>query len=287
MNILNPIIDICKSIHYTNEDIEFELISGNQNSGIYLLSGGNPSLIVKFGEDLPNHFFNAELNGLELIRKTNTFRVPNVIETGVKDKQQFIVLEYLEYYHGKPNWIRFGELLAKMHLHTNTTFGLDSTNFISKLNQSNTPKDNWISFYFGERILPQIELAQKNGFLGKIMTTDIYTLESWLTDHSSEIKPSLLHGDLWNGNARFDISGMPVLIDPSVYYGDREIDLAMMHLFGGFPQETFEAYNRVYPLNRDWENRISLYQLYPVLVHINLFGRMYEQQALRIIESYQ
>jgi fructosamine-3-kinase len=201
--------------------------------------------------------------------------VPAVLDHGVKDGKAFILLERLELSHkqGKSgDWRAMGRALAALHGHTGPRFGWHRDNYIGLAPQVNTWKDDWSDFFVECRLLPQARRAR----IG-LPETAIRTL---LEDHRPA--PSLLHGDLWSGNAGFTQDG-PVVFDPAVYYGDREADLAMTELFGGFPREFYEAYG---PLDAGYARRKHLYNLYHLLNHLNLFGGGYRarvEAALRLL----
>jgi len=195
-------------------------------------------------------------------------RVPRILEHG----PDFILLEQLDL-RRNGDWAALAQMLAKLHRTTGTRFGWHRDNWIGATPQINTWRDDWATFFLECRIQPQLALARKNGFAIQV-PVDL------LKNHQPE--PSLLHGDLWSGNAGF-ISEGPVLFDPAVYYGDREADLAMTELFGGFPREFYAAYGKAYPLEAGYEQRKHLYNLYHLLNHLNLFGSGYLAQVERTL----
>ena len=193
-------------------------------------------------------------------------RVPRILEHGA----DFIVLEQLDLKRSG-DWAAMGRMLAKLHRQHGERFGWHRDNFIGRSPQMNGWRDDWPTFFRECRIEPQLEMARKNGF-----AINLHGVERMLENHHP--KPSLLHGDLWAGNAGFIEDG-PVLFDPAVYYGDREADLAMTELFGGFPAEFYAAYNEAYPLDAGYEKRKHLYNLYHLLNHLNIFGGGYLGQV--------
>jgi fructosamine-3-kinase len=203
--------------------------------------------------------FAAEAEGLEALRPH--IRVPRVLDRGVKDGTAFIVLEQLELRRGG-DFAQLGRMLAALHRQSGPRFGWRRDNYIGLAPQINSWRDGWAQFFLECRLRPQ---ALKAG----IELPPIHLLD----DHHP--RPSLLHGDLWSGNAGFTEEG-PVVFDPAVYYGDREADLAMTELFGGFPQEFYEAYG---PLDEGYARRKHLYNLYHLLNHLNLFGAGYLEQV--------
>ena len=211
--------------------------------------------------------FAAEAAGLEALRPH--IRVPQVLDLGVKGGKAFILLEHLDLgYSG--DYAALGRMLARLHRQSAPRFGWARDNYIGLSPQQNGWCDEWAQFWREKRMLPQLELARKNGF--QLAEPSYRVLEN----HRPQ--PSLLHGDLWNGNAGFTAEG-PVVFDPAVYYGDREADLAMTELFGGFPAQFYRAYDEAFPLKPGYEKRKHLYNLYHLLNHLNIFGGGYLAQV--------
>jgi protein-ribulosamine 3-kinase len=203
-------------------------------------------------------------------------RAPEPISHGVAAGRAYLVLEYLEL-SGRKDFAALGRMLATAHRNAAHRFGWHRDNYIGATPQHNGWCDNWGEFWMARRIRPQLELAEGNGF--RIAVPALNFLE----EHKPA--PSLLHGDLWSGNAGFTPDG-PVVFDPALYYGDREADLAMTELFGGFPREFYRAYNDAWPLDEGYERRKHLYNLYHLLNHLNLFGSGYlgqVQSTLRLL----
>jgi len=245
---------------------------------------------LKMNSSLPDDMFTKEANGLNELKKAGTIRIPEVISFG----ESYILLEQVNYGRKKNNFSEeFGSRLAKMHLYLSNEFGFYEDNYIGSTIQINIPgeneKINWTEFYFNKRILFQFQLAEKNGYSTPELQSGIKNLESKIENilSGSEEKPSLIHGDLWGGNYLVDESGLPCLIDPAVYYGHREAELAMTKLFGGFDKTFYEAYNETYPLKDGYEYRENIYKLYHVLNHLNLFGRGYYSQAISLLNYYR
>lgn len=211
--------------------------------------------------------FAAEAAGLEALHPH--VRVPQVLDRGVRNGKAFILLEHLELKRNG-DYADLGRMLAKLHRQTAPRFGWAHDNYIGLAPQRNGWYDDWTRFWRERRMLPQIELANRNGFRVEMPNLDL------LENHKPP--PSLLHGDLWSGNAGFTAEG-PVVFDPAVYYGDREADLAMTELFGGFPAEFYRAYDEAFPLAQGYEKRKHLYNLYHLLNHLNLFGGGYLAQV--------
>ena len=267
-----------------------EIISAKNQSGgdinnasIIKLSSGK-SFFLKWNGSAPEGMFKTEAKGLELLSDTDAeLIIPEVILMG----KDFLLLSLIE--SGKENpdsSFQFGVELAKLHKHSSDYFGLDHDNFIGKLPQRNDKHLNWADFFISERIEPQIKLGMQSGKFGSGIHSKIDSLHRSATNLFPEEPPALLHGDLWNGNYMFSKTGVASIYDPGVYYGHREMDLAMTRLFGGFSSDFYEGYNSEYPLAGGFEDRIELCNLYPVLVHANLFGGGYVSQAAGILDRY-
>ena len=211
--------------------------------------------------------FAAEADGLEALRPY--IHVPQVLDRGMRNGKAFILLEHLDLGRGG-DWSALGRMLAALHRQTGPRFGWPRDNYIGFTPQQNGWCDDWAVFWREERMRPQVELAKKNGFAVEMPPLAL------LENHRPQ--PSLLHGDLWSGNAGFTANG-PVVFDPAVYYGDRETDLAMSELFGGFPREFYQAYNAAFALAPGYEQRKHLYNLYHLLNHLNIFGGGYLEQV--------
>ncbi|GAB5424296.1 MAG: fructosamine kinase family protein [Crocinitomicaceae bacterium] len=228
-----------------------------------------------------------EAIGLKELSQKSSFCIPEVIGHFEDENQQYLILGFIESGNQSVNfWSDFGEQLATLHQVSSDSFGWKSDNYIGSLPQKNDKRNDWGSFYAEMRILPQLKMAFDKGWIN---STDIRNGEKLCLQFDAlfpKEAPALLHGDLWSGNYMTDASGNPVLIDPAVYYGHREMDLGMMHLFGGFSQVLFDAYHAHFPLEKLWRERIPLTQLYPLLVHVNLFGGTYVQSVRSIFQKY-
>jgi len=233
--------------------------------------------------------FQKEANGLLKIQKTGIIRVPEVLFV---DKD-IILLEYINLGEPKDDFfINFGEKLAKLHSNSSARFGYSEDNYIGSTLQLNIANKNesinWSDFYYHKRLLFQYKLAEKNKLIKEELKNGFLLLENRIEEilEGSEEKPCLIHGDLWQGNFLCDLDSNPALIDPAVYYGHREAEIAMTRLFGGFPEEFYLAYNKTKPLAQGYDYRENIYFLYHILNHLNLFGSRYYTQAVRLVWSY-
>lgn len=233
--------------------------------------------------------FRLEANGLQELAKAKAIRIPEVLHFD----SEMLVTEFIEQGSKRGDFFTaFGRQFAKLHRHTTAEYGFFEDNYIGATPQPNVAggdeKTDWVSFYFNKRLKFQFDLAISNGYGDNRFIKAFSNLEDKLPAiiGDSEEKPTLLHGDLWGGNYMVDPYGEPVLIDPAVYYGHREADLAMTKLFGGFAPEFYTAYNNEYPLQEGWQYRENIYKLYHILNHLNLFGTGYYSQAMHLINAY-
>ncbi len=275
-----------KSLNTALELLDFKSIAGGciNNGGKLLTDQGTYFLKWNDAHRYPD-MFKKESLGLGLLIKSETVKIPSVIVVGETSRHQYIILEFIE--PGRPgvsyeNDLGYG--LAAMHKHTAEQFGLDHDNYIGSLPQYNTEHDHWIDFLIEERLTPQLKLAvDTNKFHD---TGKFEKLFAKLPALIPEERPALLHGDLWGGNVITDQDGNAVLIDPAVYYGHREMEVAYTQLFGGFSPDFYNVYSEAFPLAPDFQNRVDLYNLYPLLVHVNLFGGSYASQVLSILNRF-
>lgn len=226
--------------------------------------------------------FSAEADGLQALRATQTLRVPEPLGYGVVAQQAYVLLEYLPLQaHGDQRLA--GEQLAALHRHTARYHGWWRDNVIGATLQRNTQHADWVAFWREQRLGVQLQLAQRNGYPRQAYEQGLRLQEKLAVFFSDyQPAPSLLHGDLWGGNLAYLPDGSPVIFDPAVYYGDRETDLAMTALFGGFSAEFYAVYNAAWAVDAGYKVRKTLYNLYHILNHFNLFGGGYAQQAARM-----
>jgi fructosamine-3-kinase len=263
---------------------EFRSINGGCINQAYVVSNGQQQYFVKLNRPETAEMFAAEAAGLNEIAATQTITVPDVICSGVTDQHAYLVLSYLDL-AGKsaPAWEKLGAELAALHrFNPGESFGWHRNNTIGSTPQVNDWQDNWVEFFARQRLGYQLRLATSRGgrFPGQ---QDLLAKLPAILDHQP--KPSIVHGDLWGGNAGFTSAGVPVIFDPAAYWGDREVDVAMTELFGGFPRAFYAGYTAVYPLPAGYEQRKTVYNLYHLLNHYNLFGGSYEGQANRAIAA--
>ncbi|MFO7178679.1 MAG: fructosamine kinase family protein [Pseudomonadota bacterium] len=262
---------------------------GDINEAAVLELDGGPRVFVKWNPRAPAAMFAAEARGLAWLADAKALRIPNVLAVSEPgDAAQFLVLEWIA--PGRPGAgfdERLGRGLAALHRAGAPSFGFEQDNFIGSLPQENAPAPTWAEFFALRRLDPQVRRAVDGGRASYSMRRAFERLFARLPDLvGPEEPPARLHGDLWGGNLHVDEDGEPCLIDPAVYGGHREVDLAMMRLFGGFSERVFAAYAEAYPLQPGAEQRVSLYQLYPLLVHLNLFGGSYGASVERALARY-
>jgi protein-ribulosamine 3-kinase len=248
-------------------------------------SAGGP-LFVKLAAATSLATFEAEAEGLKELASANAVRVPRVLAVGSAASYAFCALEWIDLVPASGGvQALLGEQLARQHSVTSSRFGWNRDNTIGSTKQVNAWTEDWPTFYREHRLRFQLELAQRNGHGTRLYergTELLQRMNSFFTSHAPQA--SLVHGDLWGGNAGADTTGAPVIFDPAVYFGDRESDLAMTRLFGGFSASFYSAYESAWPLPPGAADRVDLYNLYHVLNHLNLFGASYLQQAAGIID---
>ena len=263
-------------------------VSGGSINEAYKITTDQADYFLKLNRSAPNDFFEKEAEGLKLLNSADsTLRIPEVIasEAPTDSRPGFLLMEFIHEGRNGDSFT-FGTELAKLHQTASETFGLDSDNYIGSLPQSNNRHNAWSTFFTEERINPQLKMAIDSGKI------DANILKNWdrLSGKQDELlppcKPSLVHGDLWSGNYMFDESGKGVLIDPAVYYGHPEMDLAFSKMFGGFSNDFYNGYESITKLEPGFDSRKDIYNLYPLLVHVNLFGGHYTSQAVRFLKQF-
>jgi len=270
--------------------ISSQRVSGgsiNQSAKITLSDGTD--CFLKWNTSADPRMFEVEEKGLALLASANTeLRVPQVLATGKTENGiGFLAQEFMQEGQANPDSAdQFGRELAALHQHHHNQFGLDYDNYIGRLPQSNNWHSDWTTFFIKERMQPQLKMATDAGKLDNNTVKHFESMYKQLPDIFPEEQPSLLHGDLWGGNYFFDAEGVPTIYDPAVYYGHREIELAFTHLFGGFSGKFYSAYEEAYPMESGFSQRKDIYNLYPLLVHTNLFGGTYTRQVEGIVNRF-
>jgi fructosamine-3-kinase len=247
---------------------------------------GTDDAFVKTGPSSSLAMFEAEAEGLRELAAARAIRVPAVIDCGIKNGAAFIAIEHLRFERATPVIEEsFGAQLANLHRQTQPRHGWHRDNTIGPTPQHNPWTEDWVDFFREHRLRFQLDLAARNGYRGELQSLGdslVRRLPELFENY--EPVPSLCHGDLWSGNWGV-AGGVPVIFDPAVYYGDRESDIAMTMLFGGFGRAFYRAYEESWPMAKGHERRLKLYQLYHVLNHLNLFGSGYRRQAMRLLRD--
>ena len=284
-NLLNKIESVIIDRITNTHSVSGGCISDSQ----ILNTASGKKYFLKINYSQPPDMFIKEANGLNELKMPGVIRIPEVISADTN----YILLECIESRTRVKNFFEdFGRKFAELHKYTSDEFGYSENNYIGSTPQMNIPEkgeaSDWTTFYFNKRLLFQYELADRNGYVDSTFTSLIKKLENKIPDilKGSQELPCLLHGDLWSGNFIVDENGEACLIDPAVYYGHREADLAMTKLFGGFSSEFYKAYNDHYPLPDGYNYRENIYKLYHVMNHLNIFGTGYYSQTISLLKYY-
>ncbi|MQS89888.1 fructosamine kinase family protein [Companilactobacillus mishanensis] len=252
---------------------DFAPVSGGDINLAFKISTNDENYFLKVQPKNDETFFDHEIEGLNLINEVAN--APKPIKSGTFERNGYLLMNYLEF--GEGNQKDLGKMVAKMHEKHAPQFGLDHNIENAKNPKINTWQDNWSDFYINQRLNVLVEQIKKHGdwtvYRQSLMNRFQTKIREYYADH--KVEPSLMHGDLWNGNVGFQADGTPILFDPDVFYGNREMDIAMTVLFGGFSQDFYDGYNEEYPLDEGWELRVPWYQTYYLLAHVNLFGENY------------
>jgi len=270
--------------------LSVERVSGGDiNDAFELGLADRRSVFLKTNAHAPLTMFGAEAEGLEFLREARALRIPAVLAVSLPgESPPFLLLEFLRPARPRADFdVTLGRGLAALHRFGAPSFGFRAPNFIARLAQENRAHASWAEFYRERRLEPQLRAAEAAGRASPTLRRKFELLFAKLPELVGEAEPpARLHGDLWSGNVHVDEHGAPCLIDPAVYGGHREMDLAMMRLFGGFSERAFAAYAEAFPLARGHAERVHLYQLYPLLVHVNLFGGGYSSSLERALSVY-
>ncbi len=269
--------------------LEVHPVSGGDINEAFYVRTANKEYFVKSNRKKDMRFFQVEETGLNLIRSTKTISVPEIY--GVcSDEKTGIPMLWMEWIQGVPTGKTqtiLGEQLARLHLCEGPGYGFEDDTYIGFLPQSNGIFHSWLEYYREKRLGGQLRHGRKRGTISgkreEQLTDLLARLDEWIPEHP---KCSILHGDLWGGNWMTGKNGLPYLIDPSVLYGDHEFELAFTELFGGFSRQFYDAYQDVFPLTPEYHERKELYQLYYLLVHLNMFGEAYGPSVDRILKRY-
>ncbi|HEY2725672.1 MAG TPA: fructosamine kinase family protein [Parafilimonas sp.] len=289
MNLLYDYIaqQLSKHFNQAANIVNCKQIFGGDINQTFHLQTDIGSFFLKLNDGSLQDIFEKEFYGLQLLHQTKAIKIPVPVLHGSFNNQIFLVTEFIQ--KGNPSknfWQIFAHQLALLHKHGNYQFGFSINNYIGSLHQQNNFCNTWNEFYATQRILPLTQLAYNQNKFDK---QDLFLAEK-LCNRFDKLftaeKPSLIHGDLWNGNFMCDENGNSVIYDPAVYYGNREMDIAMSILFGGFDESFYAYYNEIFPLQKDWRERVKLCQLYPLLVHLILFGEHYYFDVKNILKIY-
>jgi protein-ribulosamine 3-kinase len=288
MSILDDIKhDITQQTAINFDGCQSSSIGGGCINSAYKLQAQEQTIFIKTNQKSLLHMFEAEAQGLQELGALNCVRIPKVICFGATLGHSYLAMEYIELggFRGNASAL-LGQQLAQLHRQKQPYFGWQMDNTIGSTPQHNDHSHNWLEFWQQQRLSQQLTFAAHNGFNGSLQKrgqTLVDNIAVFFNNYSPE--PSLLHGDLWGGNAAADDQGNPVIFDPACYYGDRETDIAMTELFGGFNNDFYAAYQKEYPLDSGYQVRKTLYNLYHILNHLNLFGGGYLGQAESMIEQ--
>jgi protein-ribulosamine 3-kinase len=289
--IPQEIADSLVEIFSRTQNVSLKIFSASSLSGgcinhVHRLKTSQGDFCIKYNlrDRFPGMFI-AEADGLDLLKSAGEITVPGVVGTGEAGSYSYILLEYIDSGKRNPQFMQdFGQSLARLHKHTAGYFGHIIDNYMGSLPQSNFKHLTWNSFFVGERLKKQVDLAA--GYFSNSDLSAFDRVYSRLDELIPAEPPALVHGDLWGGNYMVGENGRACLIDPAVYYGHREVDIAMTTLFGGFDDTFYSAYHEEYPLEKGWRQRLDIFKLYPLLIHLNLFGSGYLGSIAGIIRRF-
>lgn len=268
--------------------LDFSHLSGGCIHNALKLNTNQGSYFIKYNKPTDFIMFETELKGLKQLYDTHEIRIPETIDCGIADGKSYLLLEFIESGRQMHDfWESFGASMANLHKNfLKDSYGLEYNNFIGRLHQNNSKKNNWIEFFIENRLAAQVNLAVSNHLMGKEYVDQFEQFYKILPDLLPVEPPSLLHGDLWSGNFITAEDGYAALIDPAIYYGNREIELSFTTMFGGFDSRFYNSYNEIFPLAPGFDERLNIYNLYPYLVHVNLFGPSYLSGIEPVIRKY-
>jgi protein-ribulosamine 3-kinase len=269
--------------------LQFTSVGGGSINTAYQVSVNDKTKVfLKLNKaDRYPHLFQKEKEGLMFLSAQHCIKIPSVLFCGTYEDEQILLLEWVHTGSRTDSfWKKFGEQLALLHHCSQQQFGFTTDNYMGALAQANNWTDNWTDFFIHQRLLPQIQLASQQNLLPAPYVDLFQQLYKGLGTIFPKEPPSLLHGDLWSGNFMCNEQSQPVLIDPAVYYGHRSMDLAMTTLFGGFDKEFYDAYHYHFPLPSNYEEQWEICNLYPLLIHLNLFGQSYLGDIAGTLKKY-
>ena len=276
---------ISQTLNKPFQILQKKSIGGGSINSAWQITGNDDQLyFVKLNTASLEFMFQVEFDSLNELLQADAIQIPRPICFGTADSKSYLVLEYIAM-NSSGDQRQLGQALAQMHKITAPQYGWYQNNIIGSTPQSNNKHSDWLTFWREERLLPQFKMLHDKGYKNQLQPLSeqlLNNLDSILADHNPPA--SLLHGDLWSGNYAFNAQGRPVIFDPALYYGDREADLAMTELFGGFSRDFYQAYNEAWPLDDNYNHRKTLYNLYHILNHTNLFGTSYLNQAIGMME---
>lgn len=263
-----------------------EAVYGGSVNSTYAVYTNSRNFFVKVNsKDAFPEMFQKEQKGLELLQKNSELKIPTVHKLDEFEDKAFLIMELIEGSKKKKNyWEIFGAEIARLHRNTNSSYGLAYNNYNGSLIQNNSQNENWITFFIENRLKFQEKIGVDSKRIDSELSELLKRLYSKIPDILIEEQPALLHGDFWSGNFMVAEDGSPVIMDPAVYFGNREVDIAMSMLFGGFDKDFYNSYNKEFPLQKGWEQRVEVYNIYPLLVHVNLFGSSYAQRVKSILK---
>lgn len=260
-------------------------VSGGDINDSYSLLADNKKYFMKVQPNRGKKFFEHEAQGIHLLSKAA--RVPHIIQYGQIEEDGFLIQDWINVKNNGDQY-KLGKMVANVHKIHNSKFGLDKNFDLGKIPKNNEWNNSWTDFYIEQRLNPLVHMAQKNGLWNDYRQKGYEKLKkNFISDFNErDITPSLLHGDLWSGNFMFNEKGLPLLIDPDVFYGDREMDIGITTVFGGFNEQFYQGYNEEYPLEQGWQQRLIYYQFYYLMAHLNLFGETYGFAVDNILNKF-
>ena len=273
--------------YHSDRIVELTPVKGGDINLAFRYACGSRMYFVKANRVECMDMFTKESDALNFIGSQKIISTPEVIELGKSERLAYLILAYIDPdTPTQPSWQDFGHKLAQLHRVSADSFGWKQSNYIGSLVQHNEQMTSWAEFYAEQRLLPLIKHCRDAKLLHSVEMRLAMSMPARLHDICPSEPPSLIHGDLWNGNFICSEKQTPYLIDPSISFAHREMDIAMTLLFGGFSPHFYDSYQDTYPLFPGWSSRLDIYQLYYLLVHLRLFGSSYHQQVMRIVRKY-